>query len=206
MRERSFLFALVALAGCSSTGASTPQSDAGAEGAASGDGATLPAPLNQTCAPVSLPDAGATRACDECTRSRCCDTRTTLFSFVDAPALIACAGDATCKHACEADCFKKYPAPTPALLEHVVCTTYFCQTECGDPPTACESCTNTKCLTESIACDRSPDCWLYLSCGNDCAKGDKTCLDACGATYPQGATTALPFITCSQTRCAGACQ
>lgn len=179
-----------------------PPNDASTEAASldAGDGATAPFPLGQTCAPVSVP----TDACAECSQSNCCDTLAALKAFPDANDLATCVGAKTCDTACEDACFAKYPAPTQALLDHAACKTYRCTGTCTSAPDTCTRCTNAKCLPESLACDRSKECFLYTGCAAACV--DQTCVDACGTKYPDGRTLGTAFTKCSQTLCQAECR
>lgn len=204
---RSFLcLAPLSVLACSSEPKVVAPTDAGSVDAQvvdASDGATLPFPLNQTCEPVTLPEGTVDKACSECSQSKCCDSRKALVAFADADALATCIGAATTDDE-EAACFTKYPAPAQALLDHGACKSYRCTGICTDPPKACAACTNEKCLVESLACDRSKDCFLFTGCSGACK--NQACIDACGTKYPAGRDVATPFATCSLTRCASECK
>ncbi|NOU26858.1 MAG: hypothetical protein HOO96_03035 [Polyangiaceae bacterium] len=198
--------ALLSVVACSSEPKVVVPTDAGGVDARvvdASDGATLPFPLNQTCQAVTLPDGTEDKACAECSQSKCCDSLKAVTAFADAATLAKCIHDATTDDE-EAACFTKYPAPTQALLDHGACKSYRCTGICTDPPTACAACTNEKCLVESLACDRSKDCYLFSSCSGACK--NQACIDACGTKYPAGRDIATPFTTCSLTRCASECK
>lgn len=209
MTKASFLTALLALGlfACK-----TEASEAGTDAGTTTDATTTsdaaadaaPFPLGQSCAPVTLPEGTEEKACSECSQSRCCDTRNTLIAFPDAADLAACLAPKTCDSTCEAACFAKYPKPAQALLDHGACKTYRCTGICTDAPDACATCLNDKCLNESLACDRSKDCFLAAGCIAECPTKNAACLDACFAKYPARAEVGALDL-CKSSRCKDVC-
>lgn len=166
--------------------------------------AAAPFPLGQSCEPVTLPEGTEEKACSECSQSRCCDSRKTLIAFPDAADLAACLAPKTCDSDCEAACFAKYPAPAQALLDHGACKTYRCTGICTDPPDTCQACLNDKCLKESLACDRSKDCFLAAGCIGACPTKNAACVDACFAKFPARAEVGALDV-CKSARCQNEC-
>jgi hypothetical protein len=195
---------------CSSTPTTPAAEDAGIDarvgdalGVDAADGDAKPYPLNQVCAPVTLPVGTEDKACSECSQSNCCDTRARLIAFADAQALASCVGDPACDAVCESACFAKYPAPAQALLDHGACKQYLCQGSCISSVNACGRCLADKCLAESLACDLDSGCFVLVSCSKACATQE--CRDACLVQYPAARDKFTRTLTCSLTRCATEC-
>ena len=88
---------------------------------------------------------------------------------------------------------------TPNTLENILYPQFD-----GNP---CESCIQTKCQTEVMACVNTASCYNGLRCMSECPNNDQTCLKGCYDSMDQeGQGRFRDLIFAIRTRCSNECR
>lgn len=199
---------VLAAVACSSKTGSAPDADAGVAQDAPDVPDALdaapppPYPLGQVCPASTDPSLDA---CAKCSRESCCDTRLPLLSDAG-DALVDCLQKPSCGADCQDACFKAAPAHTAPFLEHYACLAHRCPAQCAADvvPTPCSTCTEKKCLRESVACDLTKDCFVFSTCVNACNKA-AACVKDCETKYPAARPLTGTLVVCISNLCSPEC-
>jgi len=81
--------------------------------------------------------------------------------------------------------------------------------DCGsfqisDEP-ACQSCLETQCCAQLLACDTGTDCANLIDCANNCDPDDQTCIDGCLTQYQAGQPAYAALFNCLEPAIQGPC-
>lgn len=187
------------------TGSSTPgataylaclaKASSSCTGCSGAGGAPTNPIYTQMCAPANL-----SNACLDCQADKCCDSAAAIKG--KASGVYGCW--LACKDpACESACYEKFPDQVADFGGWQACTFGLCSQPCTS--SACAHCQADLCKEELAACYTLPECFLALSCGLECAKGDAACAAACSEAHPSGKKALDDYAVCTSQQCLTKC-
>jgi hypothetical protein len=156
--------------------------------------------------------------CDACVKGMCCDQDAACTANLDCVELVRCVGGCRGDQACVLACRNKSQngiGDYDKFIKDcvgVACTDACAGSEAGAncgvlvfPTTACNTCADSHCCSQSAACSNNPDCFALTQCAAPCGANTQCVMD-CSTHHPNGSPDYTSLQQCLQLNCANACQ
>jgi hypothetical protein len=187
----------------------------GGHGSGTGTGGSSGDSGAASCGQIAFRD----RTCNTCVQTNCCDRNQKCSANMECLAIFDCvAVCAPSDQACRDTCQDRHQNGVAEYQNFTGCIKMACDTACSGTDagstcgsldfgsTACNTCMDANCCTESAACANDSDCFALLQCVAACPATDQQCGTDCIAQHPNGSAAYNALTQCRAASCTTQCR